>query len=155
MNGLQHLLRVCAVSGGVLMAAAGQAAGQTASCRQPLATVNVAERAYAAIDVPAFAGRVFVYVPDIRSSTRGFQPFALWVIEGVYGRPFVLPNGPMDDAAFQRIRTSRNVRATSTTVTRSGQAVRASLARQPYVFDVAVRSSRGVDTVTVRVCPAR
>jgi len=96
-----------------LVTSAAADAGQGSTC-STLTSVVVPQRGYAELNVPAFEQRVFVYVPDIGSSWGGeFKAFQLWIIEGIYGRPFVKANGLMDESEFERIRSSRNVRATA------------------------------------------
>jgi hypothetical protein len=85
---------------------------QGAPC-QALASATVPQRSYVQLNVPAFEQRVYLYAPDIKSSFGGgFSAFTLWIVEGVYGKPFVQPTGSMDESAFEQIRTSRNVMAT-------------------------------------------
>ena len=136
----------------------GPDAGQaTPPCRQPLARIAAPERSYANVNVREFDGRVYLYVPEIKATSgQSFSPFALWVVEGIYGRPLVEASGPMDDAAFDRLRKNRNVRATPLTVSRSGETLRATMARQPAVLEVGVAvAAGGSDGVRVNVCPGR
>jgi hypothetical protein len=129
---------------------------QGSTCTQPLATATAAERSYANVGVREFDNRVFIYVPEIRSAGGSFDAFQLWIVEGVYGRPFVQTTGSMDQAAFERLRKSTNVRATPLNVRRSGDSLRATIARQSYTLDVTVRvASSGADSVSARVCGAR
>ena len=137
-----------------LIAAPAPAFAQGSGCAQPLATVTLAERTYANVGVREFEGRVFLYVPEIKSSSRGFDAFDLWVVEGVYGRPFVQPSGPMEKSAFDRLRGNTNVRATAHSIRTAAQSLRASIARQNFLLDVAVKAG-GTDSVTARVCRAR
>jgi anti-sigma-K factor RskA len=137
----------------VASAGAGE---QNGGCTQPLATATAAERSYANVNVRDFEGRVFIYVPDIVSSRGNFDAFQLWVVEGIYGRPFVQSSGSMDQTAFDRLRKSTNIRATPLSVRRTDESLRATIARQNYLLDVAVRvASSGADSVTARVCRAR
>jgi hypothetical protein len=152
------MTRVVAGMAVVIAIAGPAAAGQgVAACRQPVATVTAPERSYANIAVPEFSGRVFVYAPEIRATPpAAFAPFQVWLIEGVYGRPFVELRGPLDDAAFERIRRSGNIRATPVGVSRSGDAGRVTLARRAMTVQVTVAvAPRGADQVTVRVCRAQ
>jgi hypothetical protein len=131
-------------------AAGGQGAG---ACRQPLVNVTAPERSYANLAIPDLEGRLFVYVPDIQSTNGGFTPFQLWIVEGVYGRPFVDQRGPMDGAAFERLRRSGNVRATPVGVGRNGQTQQVVVAKRPLVVEVNVAAGgKGGDTVTARIC---
>jgi hypothetical protein len=131
----------------------GEAAAQAVSCPQPLARDSVAPRSFARIDVKEFDGRVFIYVPDVKSTGAGFEPFDLWVIEGIYGRPFVQEAGLLEPAAFDRIRASANVRATAVRVTRTPSTGRATIGRQPFLFDLSVqRAASGAQTVLSTIC---
>src|SRR5262245_40999352 len=87
-------------------------------CQQPIATMSVQELNYAEVNASPFEQRLFVYVPEIRAGGSGFQPFQLWIVEGVYGKPFLQANGSIDVAGFQQIRRSQNVRATPVSVVR-------------------------------------
>ena len=71
---------------------------------------------YAEVNAEPFGRRVFVYVPPFKG--KGFQPFQLWVVEGVYGRPFVQSSGVLDEASFAKLRASANVSATPVSVSR-------------------------------------
>ena len=140
----------------IVLASGALALEQASGCAQPLATASAAERSYANVSVREFDGRVFLYVPDIKSAGGSFEAFQLWVVEGVYGRPFVQASGSMDQSTFDRLRKSTNVLATPLSVRRSGESLRATIARQPYVLDVAVKvGSGGADVVTARVCRGR
>lgn len=146
--------RIALVLSCVLIAlGATPVAGQPA-CRQPLAKVTVPERSYANVSVREFDGRVYLYAPEIRTASPGtLAPFQLWIVEGVYGRPFVEPRGRLDDAAFERLRKSRNVRATPVKISRSGETLRVTMARKPFVLETTVALARsGDDTVSVSVC---
>jgi hypothetical protein len=136
----------------LLGGSAAVAAGQGKGCAQPLATVTVPERTYASVNVKEFEGRVYLYAPDIDASGRSFAPFQLWVVEGIYGRPFVQPSGPMDQAAFDKLRRSQNVRATPVALTRSGESARVTISRQPYLLEATVAVSSRGDTVSARLC---
>ena len=130
-----------------------QAAAQGVSCQQPLARDSVAVRSFARIDVKEFDGRVFVYVPDIKPAGAGFEPFDLWVIEGIYGRPFVQDAGPLEPAAFERIRASANARATAVRVARTPSSGRVTITRQPFLLDLTVqRAANGAQTVLTAIC---
>jgi hypothetical protein len=129
---------------------------QGAPC-QPLASVTVPQRSYAQLNVPVFEQRVYLYVPDIKSSFGGgFSAFTLWIVEGVYGKPFVQPTGSMDESAFEQIRTSRNVMATPVQVAKDSGPTRTpfTIGKQRYTLDlVKVNTSLGgTDSVSVNVC---
>ncbi len=121
-----------------------------------MATVVVPQRSYAQLNVPAFEQRVYVYAPDIKSGWGGdFSAFQLWVVEGVYGKPFVQPKGSMDVRAFDQIRTSRNVRATAVPVDAKGNQKRVSVAigKRQITLEFKVNTSLGgADSVVVNVC---
>lgn len=130
---------------------------QRASSCQPLASLVVAQRTYALVNVPAFDQRVYIYAPDIKSGWRGsFSAFTLWVVEGVYSRPFGQTSGALEEKTFEQIRTSRNVLATAVPVdANSGpKRTRVTIRRQPFTIDlVKVNTSLGgTDTVTLNVC---
>jgi hypothetical protein len=129
-------------------------ARQATVCRQPVATLTAPERSYAIVDVREFGGHVFVYVPEIRrTSPTAFAPFDLWIVEGVYGRPFVEPRGSMAEKNFDQLRKSRNVRAQPIRVTRSEAARQMMIRRQGLVVELRVGVARGgADTVTARFC---
>jgi hypothetical protein len=130
-------------------------AGQGSPC-QALASVVVPQRSYARLDVPAFEQRVFVYAPDIRSGWgRGFSAFQLWIVEGVYGKPFVQASGSMDEPAFEQIRRSRNVRATAVPIEQNAdqKRVQVPIGKRQYTLELRVQTSiGGANTVAVTVC---
>lgn len=132
-----------------------RAEAQTA-CGQPLATASVGGGSFSVVNFREFEGRVYLYAPQINSQGRRFEPFDLWVIEGVYGRPFVQSSGSMDPAAFARLRKNSNVRATAVRVQQDRQSGRVTIARQPYALDisVAITGTRAA-TVTARICKGR
>lgn len=132
------------------------ASGQGAPC-QVAASVTVPQRGYAQLNVPAFEQRVYLYAPDIKSGWGGsFSAFTLWIVEGVYGKPFAQPTGSMEESAFEQIRTSRNVMATPVQVGKdSGRSQTPfTIGKQRFVLDlVKVNTSLGgTDSVTVNVC---
>ena len=128
---------------------------QGAPC-QALASATVAQRSYVQLNVPAFEQRVYLYAPDIKSSFGGgFSAFTLWIVEGVYGKPFVQPTGSMEESAFEQIRTSRNVMATPVRVEKNGPLQTPfTIGKQRYTLDlVKVNTSLGgTDSVSVNVC---
>ena len=130
-------------------------AGQGSSC-SPLTSVVVPQRSYAQLNVAAFDQRVFVYAPDIESGFGGdFKSFQLWIVEGVYGKPFVKSTGAMDEREFERIRASRNVKATSVVINGSERQKRVPLtiAKQRVALDITVNTSfAGTDRVAISVC---
>jgi hypothetical protein len=148
---------LCLVRTALAVAAAAPGPPAQPPCAQPLVTTTVAENSYAVVNVREFGGMVFLYAPEIRSARSGsFDPFQLWVVEGVYGRPFLRTSGTMDQSAFDRLRKNTNVRARPISISRSGQAQSMTVARQPIQFEVSVRpASSGADAVAVRVCRGR
>lgn len=137
----------------VLLAPPGAAGGPDAAgvqrtpCPRPLATATAREGSYAIVDAGEFDNRVFLYVPAITAAGRNaFRPFEAWLVEGIYGRPFVQRSGALDAAGFDRLKNSRNVRATPVGVSRDGDTGRVTIGRQAYLvaFDVQVGSSGSV-----------
>jgi hypothetical protein len=77
-----------------------------------MATLTVAPRSYAEVPVASFEGRVFVYVPGLQTvSGSRARPFQLWIVQGVYGRPFLQRTGPLEESGFDRMRRTQNIRA--------------------------------------------
>lgn len=134
------------------------AGGQAVTCRQPLETVTVCQRCYQELTSKPFAGgRVFVYAPDIKSGfRRGFAPFKVWIVEGLYGKPFIKSSGTLDERAWEQIRSSRNVRTTSADVPEkyTGQTVQFRISKETFVLEIMKVNTSwgGTDSVTVRVC---
>jgi hypothetical protein len=95
------------------MPATSAAQSSVPVCRQRLVTVEVPRLSYAQIDYKPFEQQVYVYVPQIKSG-----PFSVWIVEGIYGAPFLRSSGALDEAGFQKLRASTNVRATQVSVTR-------------------------------------
>jgi hypothetical protein len=92
---------------------------QAAPCRQTVATLTVPSSTYAEVGAKEFAGRVFVFVPEVGLTAPGrFRPFQLWIIEGVYARPFMQSRGSLAQSTFDALSKSRNIRATPVSVTR-------------------------------------
>ena len=150
------MTRIVLLVSGLLLADGEAAATDAAMCRQPPVAVSLEERSYATLPLGGASGGVYLYAPDIKVSSPGvFEPFQLWVVEGVYGRPFVQGRGPMDPAAFERLRGSANIRAAAVRIGRSGEAARVAIARQPFLLWADVVSSRRADSVSVSVCPLR
>jgi hypothetical protein len=109
------------------------------------------------VNVKEFGGMVFLYASEITSSrSASFDAFQLWVVEGVYGRPFLRATGAMDQAAFDRLRRNTNVRARPIRISRSGDTQAMVVARQAVQFETTVRTAPGgTDTVAVKVCRGR
>ena len=132
-------------------------AGEQGAPCQPAASVVVPQRSYAQLSVPAFEQRVYVYAPDIKTSFGGnYAAFTVWIVEGVYGKPFVQMSGSMDENAFEQIRTSRNVMATAVPVEKSAVPKRTpfTIGKQRFVLEIAKvnTSLGGADSVSVNVC---
>ncbi len=74
----------------------------------------------------------------------------MWVVEGVYGRPFVQSNGVLDEGSFAKLRASANVSATPVSVSRGDgtDAGRFMVSRVPYQLQVL----RVSGSVQLRVC---
>lgn len=142
----------------MMLAFSTPAAGQAISCRQPLETVTVCQRCYQELTSAPFAGgRMFVYVPDIKSSVMGaFAPFTVWIVEGLYGKPFIKSTGTMDEGTWQQIRASRNVRATPADVPEkyAGRTTPFRISKEVFVLEIIKVSTSwgGTDRVTLRVC---
>ena len=136
-----------------LCAPVGSAA-QTPACPQPLATLTVPPSNYAVVNGAPFEGRVYVYAPEIRTrGGSGSQQYQVWIVEGVYGKPFVQATGSLDQAGFDKLRQSPNVRATPVIVARgdgsgSGQF---RIAKDTYRVQVTMNASKG-SAVVVAVC---
>jgi hypothetical protein len=127
---------------------------QPAACPSPLATLSVPSSSYAEVTGDPFEGRVFVYVPPIVARGPGFQPFQLWIVEGVYGKPFVQSSGRLDSAGFDRLRGSQNVRATPVPVARGDGSDAGSfrLGRNIYRVQAVRVAPAGGGSVQARIC---
>jgi hypothetical protein len=144
----------------LLLACAGMpalAAIRQAEPCKALASATVPQRGYAQLAVPEFEQRVYVYAPDIKSGWGGgFSAFTLWIVEGVYGKPFVQPTGSMEESAFEQIRTSRNVMATAVPVENNSgpKQVPFTIGKQRFLLNVTKvnTSLGGTDSVSVSVC---
>ena len=137
--------------------AALPAAGQGKASCQPLTSVTVAQRSYALFNVPAFDQRVYIYAPDIKSGWGGgFDAFTLWIIEGVYSRPFGQLSGSLDERTFDQIKGSRNVLATAVPVSKNSgpKRTQVTIRRQPFNLDlVKINTSLGgTDSVSLNLC---
>ena len=142
-------MKLCAFVFVALWTTASAYAGQGSSC-SPQVSVVVPQGSYAQLNVPAFEQRVYAYAPDIKSGE-----FQLWIVEGVYGKPFVQPKGSMDVRAFDQIRTSRNVRAIPVPVDGKGSQKRTSvtIAKRQVALELQVNTSfSGAGSVLVNVC---
>ena len=64
-----------------------------------------------------------------------------------------LRNGPLEPAAFERIRASANARATAVRIARTPSTGRVTIARQPFLLDLTVqRAANGAQTVQAAIC---
>jgi hypothetical protein len=114
---------------------------QQAPCRQPLARADIAAGSYGVVNARPFEGRVFVYVP---AGSR-----QIWVVEGVYGRPFGRTSGPLAASEFAALRSNRNIRATPVTVGRAdgSEGARVRVRKDTYVVAVVGAGAGGVRVV--------
>lgn len=132
------------------------AAAQSAGCPQPLVITTVEENNFSVVNLAEFEGRVYLYATRIPRRQGGFEPFDLWVVEGVYGRPLVQSSGPMDPALFERLRKNSNVRATATRVQQNGQTGSVTIGRQAFAIGIGVAiPANRASVVTARICRAR
>lgn len=131
-----------------------QGKAKTAACAQPLTTLTVGGDTYAEVQAAPFDGRVFVYAPAIPTAGSRFRPFQIWVIEGIYGRPFVRQTGPLSHADFEKLRRSPNVRATAIRVVRGdgSEGLTLRMGRNSYPVQVLNVNTSGRGAVRVRFC---
>jgi hypothetical protein len=78
----------------------------------------------------------------------------VWIVEGVYGKPFVQASGSLDEAGFDRLRGSPNVRATPVAVARGDGSDwgRFRLGRSTYQVQITRVEPGGGGVVQLRVC---
>lgn len=124
------------------------------ACAQPEVTVMAPEGTYASVGLREFEGRVFIYVPTINAQGNRIAPFDVWFVEGVYGRPFPQPSGPLNENAFSGLRANANIRATAVRVGGAVDTARVTIARQVLAMDVRV-SAGNPDELTMRICRSR
>ena len=147
---MRKTLLLVALTVGVPVHGAAQAPG----CPQPLAALAVPPQGYAEVNAAQFERRLFVYVPEIRpGGGPGFQAFQVWVVEGVYGRPFVQSSGRLDPASFDSLRSSPNVRASAITVARGDGSDGGSFGFGRARYQVRVLRANPKAGVDVRICP--
>ena len=117
-------------------------AAQRGPCRQPLARADIATGSYGLVNARPFEGRVFVYVP----SSGGRQ---IWVVEGVYGRPFGRASGQLAASEFETLRANRNIRATPVAVSRAdgSEGARVRVGKDTYLVLVVGAGAGGVRVV--------
>ena len=73
----------------------------------------------------------------------------------MYGKPFVKASGAMDEPEFEKIRASRNVRATAVPIDgkTSQKPVPVTIGKQRVTLEIKVNTSfTGIDRVVVGVC---
>ena len=130
---------------------------QPPQCAPAIDTTTVAERTFQVVAPREFEGRAYLYVPQIfRSPQQRFQPFELWIVEGIYGRPFVQSHGLMMLEDFERLRKNSNVRAVPVRVQQNGQSERVTVARRSFQIEVSVAMPvNSASIVTARICPVR
>jgi hypothetical protein len=132
-----------------------EGSAQTPACQQPLGTLTVARSSYAGLSAPSFEQRVYVYVPPFKAGgPSGFQPFQVWIVEGVYGKPFVQAAGGLDAAGFEKLRGSQNVRATPVPVNKGNGSDwgRFRLVKDTYQVQILKVNPSGAGAVQLRVC---
>lgn len=130
-------------------------AAQAPVCQAMLATLTVQRSSYAEVSGDPFEQRVYVYVPEVKATARsGFEPFQVWVVQGIYGKPFVQATGSLDEAGFTRLRGSQNVRATPVNVVRGDGSDwgRFRLARNIYQVQVLSVNPSVAGAVQLRIC---
>jgi hypothetical protein len=147
---MRNLLLSIALLIGIPLAASAQ----VPACQQVLTTVTVPAASYVQANAAPFGGRVFVYVPAIAAGRpAGFQPFQLWVVEGIYGQPFLQASGRLDAAAFEKLRGTANIRATAVSVTRGNtDAGTFRIGRQVFQAQVLEVNMSNGGSVRARIC---
>jgi len=141
-----------------LAAATGIAAQTPVGCGTPIEREHtVCQRCYERLDAPSFKGKVYVYTPDIRSRVfGGYEPFSIWIVEGIYGPPFLDAGGVFDEAKFNQLAKTRNVVATQVPVdnTLLGKARPFKVGKDGYRIELThVHTSYGgTDSVSFRIC---
>ncbi len=121
-------------------------------------TLTVPQNSYARVNAEAFENLVYVYVPEIRS-LRGLSPFDVWVVEGIYGPPFLQEKDSLAEEHWEQIRPqlekSGNVWLTPIRVTAAGEAQTFEIRglRSTYRLEVENVSTPllGRDGVTLRI----
>ena len=149
----------------IALSVMAQIASQPAqACTEEVQALMVAQRSYVQIRPDVFASRpwLYLYVPDIESrlGRGGFKTFTMWLVEGIYGKAFAEPSGPLRENEFRRIRESANVRSQPINVAydeRTRSAARISvriIPTDPVALEVVeVKTSLLADhAVTVRIC---
>ena len=101
--------------------------GAVPGCPQPLVSA-IEENTFSVVNLAEFEGRVYLYATKIPRQPGRFEPFDLWVIEGVYGRPLVQSSGPMTlSSVCARTATSEQPRRASSRTARAARELGARL----------------------------
>jgi hypothetical protein len=144
---------------GVLLAVNAAAQGRSqAECGAPIEREHtVCQRCYEQFDSQEFNKRVYVYVPDIKSKLLGgFDPFDLWIVEGIYGPPFLDYGGVFQQDKFEQLKNTGNVIATRIPVDKNalGKAQPFKVGKSAFRIEpVRVETSYGgTDRVTLKIC---
>lgn len=103
------MTRALIVMGAIVAACASHANAQT--CAGPDKRVSIVQRTYLELESLVPSGLLFLWVPDIKGGffSGPVQAFDIWVVEGIYGRPFPKKSDSFSDSRFERLRTSQNV----------------------------------------------
>jgi hypothetical protein len=146
---------------GVLLAAGGAAQPKPQPqprCGTPIEREHsVCQRCYEQLDNEAFGKRVYLYVPDIKSKALGgFDPFDVWIVEGVYGPPFLDYGGVFDQSKFERLQKTGNVVVTRVPVdkNRLGKAQSFKVGKNAFQIEPTrvLTSFGGTDRVALKIC---
>ena len=144
---------------GALLAANTVAQGQAPSaCTAAIERDHtVCQRCYEQFDSQEFNKRVYVYVPDIKSKLLGgFDPFDMWIVEGIYGPPFLDYGGVFQQDKFEQLKNTGNVIATRIPVDKNalGKAQSFKVGKNAFRIEpIRVETSYGgTDRVTLRIC---
>jgi hypothetical protein len=118
---------------------------------------TVCQRCYEQLDNEAFGKRVYLYVPDIKSKVfGGFDPFDVWILEGVYGPPFLDYGGVFDPSRFDQLRKTGNVVATRIPIDKNRLGKAQSFKVGKRVFQIeptrVLTSYGGTDRVGLKIC---
>jgi len=145
---------------GVFLAAGGaaQKPAPPSRCAAPIEREHtVCQRCYEQLDNQVFGKRVYVYVPDIKSGVfRGFDPFDVWIIEGIYGPPFLDYGGVFDPSRFEQLKSTGNVVATRIPVDkdRLGKSQSFKVGKNTFQIEPTrvLTSYKGTDRVALKIC---
>ena len=148
---------------GVLLAASTAGQPRPQSQPQPRCGTEferehtVCQRCYEQLDNDAFGKRVYLYVPDIKSRVfGGFDPFDVWILEGVYGPPFLDYGGVFDPSRFDQLKKTGNVVATRIPIDKNRLGKAQSFKVGKRVFQIeptrVLTSYGGTDRVGLKIC---